>query len=100
MYQQVNLGALPAVPTTVAMFLATQSKDGTEPSTLNRRLSVIRLVHLSARLVSPHNVVEVQEVMRGIRRLYTRGVVKKEAAVDEQIKRMVFAGDAGTFQGA
>jgi len=30
--------------------------------------------------------VEIQEVMRGIRRLSTRGVVKKEAAVDEQIK--------------
>ena len=95
----MDLGALPAAPTTVAMFLATQAKDGTAPSTLNRRLSAIRLMHLGARLVSPHNAVEVQEVMRGIRRLSTRGVVKKEAAVDEQIKKMVDTCDWGTFQG-
>jgi integrase len=34
-----------------------------------------------------------------IRRLSTRGVVKKEAAVDEQIKRMVDTCDAATYQG-
>jgi site-specific recombinase XerD len=37
--------------------------------------------------------------MRGIRRLSTRGVVKKEAAVDDQIKKMVDTCDASTFQG-
>ena len=72
---------------TVAMFLAAEAKRGTAPSTLNRWLSAIRLMHLGARVVSPHNAVEIQEVMRGIRRLSTRGVVKKEAAVDAQIKK-------------
>jgi acyl-coenzyme A synthetase/AMP-(fatty) acid ligase len=43
--------------------------------------------------------VEIQEVMRGIRRLSTRGVVKKEAAVDEQIKKMVDSCDCATYQG-
>jgi len=81
------------------MFLAAQAKDGTAPSTLNRRLSAIRLMHLGARVVSPHNAVEVQEVMRGIRRLSTRGVVKKEAAVDEQIKKMVDTCDPAMYQG-
>jgi integrase len=81
------------------IFLAAQAKNGTAPSTLNRRLSAIRLMHLGARLVSPHNAVEIQEVMRGIRRLSTRGVVKKEAAVDEQIKRMVDTCDPSTYQG-
>jgi hypothetical protein len=85
----MNLVALPAAPSTVAMFLAVQAKNGTAPSTLNRRLSAIRLMHSGARVVSPHNAVEIQEVTRGIRRLSTRGAVKKEAAVDEQIKKIL-----------
>ena len=95
----MDLAALPAAPATVAMFLAAEAKNGTAPSTLNRRLAAIRLMHLGARVVSPHNAVEIQEVMRGIRRLSTRGVVKKEAAVDEQIKRMVDTVDLATYQG-
>lgn len=97
--QTMDLAALPAAPATVAMFLAAEAKRGTAPSTLNRRLSAIRLMHLGARVVSPHAAVEIQEVMRGIRRLSTRGVVKKEAAVDEQIKKMVDTCDPATYQG-
>src|SRR5882757_9301063 len=77
------------------MFLAAEAKNDAAPSTLKRRLSAIRLMHLGARVVSPHNAVEIQEVMRGIRRLSTRGVVKKEAAVDEQIKKMVDTCECG-----
>lgn len=97
--QTMDLPVLPAAAATVAMFLAAEAKNGTAPSTLSRRLSAIRLMHLGARIVSPHNAVEIQEVMRGIRRLSTRGVVKKEAAVDEQIKLMVDTCDAATYQG-
>lgn len=97
--QSVNLQALPATPTTLAMFLAAEAQRGTAPSTLNRRLAAIRLMHLGARVISPHDTVEVHEVMRGIRRLSTRGVIKKEPAVDEQIKSMVDTCDAATFQG-
>jgi hypothetical protein len=67
--QTMGLAALPAGPATVAMFLAAEAKRGTAPSTLNRRLAAIRLMHLGARVVSPHNAVEIQEVMRGIRRI-------------------------------
>jgi site-specific recombinase XerD len=95
--QTMDLATLPAAPATVAMFLAAQATNGAAPSTLNRRLSAIRLMHLGARVVSPHNPVEIQEVMRGIRRLSTRGVVKKEAAVDEQIKKMVDTCDPATY---
>jgi site-specific recombinase XerC len=97
--QTMDLATLPAAPATVAMFLASKAKNGIAPSTLNRRLSAIRLMHLGVRVVSPHNAVEVQEVMRGIRRLSTRGVIKKEAAVDEQIKKMVDTCDKATYQG-
>jgi site-specific recombinase XerD len=95
----MQLLALPAAPSTVAMFMATEAKNGTAPSTLNRRLAAIRLMHLGARVVSAHNAVEVQEVMRGLRRLSTRGVVKKEAAVDDQIKKMVDTCEPATYQG-
>jgi len=57
-------------------------------------------MHLGARSSRRNNAVEIQEVMRGIRRPLTRGVVKKEAAVDEQIKRMVDTCDPATYQGA
>jgi site-specific recombinase XerC len=97
--QVMDLAALPAAPATVAMFLAAEAKNSTAPSTLNHRLSAIRLMHLGARVVSPHNAVEIQEVMRGIRRLSPRGVVKKEAAVDAQIKKMVDTCDPATYQG-
>jgi site-specific recombinase XerD len=46
--QAMDLSALPAAPATVAMFLAAEAKKGTAPSTLNRRLSAIRLMHLGA----------------------------------------------------
>ena len=97
--QATSLPTLPAAPTTVAMFLAAEAQRGTAPSTLNRRLAAIRLMHLGARVPSPHDTVEVHEVMRGIRRLSKRGVVKKEPAVDEQIKTMVESCDVATFQG-
>ncbi len=97
--QAMDLAALPATPPTVAMFLAAEAKRGTAPSTLNRRLSAIRLMHLGARVVSPHAAIEIQEVMRGIRRLSTRGVTKKEAAVDEQVKKMVDTCDLTNYQG-
>ena len=74
--QTIDLAALPAAPATVAMSLAAEAKNGTAPSTLNRRLSAIRLMHLGARVVSPHNAVKIQEVMRGIRRLSTRGLTR------------------------
>jgi site-specific recombinase XerD len=95
----MDLAMPPAMPSTVAMFLAAQATNGTAASTLNRRLAAIRLIHLGARVQSPHDTVEVHEVTRGIRRLSTRGVIKKEAAVDEKIKRMVDTCDAETFQG-
>src|ERR1700680_3304741 len=46
--QTMDLATLPAAPATVAMFLAAEAKHGTAPSTLNRRLSGIRLMHLGA----------------------------------------------------
>ncbi|MFB3083182.1 MAG: site-specific integrase [Gammaproteobacteria bacterium] len=64
----VGLPTLPAEPETVAMFVASQAARGLSPSTLTRRLAAIRLVHLGAGHPSPHNTIQVTEVMCGIRR--------------------------------
>jgi site-specific recombinase XerD len=95
----VGLVALPAEAMTVAMFLGAQANQGKAPATLSRRLAAIRLMHLGAKLPSPHGTVEVLEVMRGIQRRSTRRVSKKTAAVAEQIKKMVDVAAPSTLQG-
>ncbi len=90
---------LPAQPSTVALFLAAQAKKKIAPSTLSRRLAAIRLMHLGARLPSPHEALEVTEVLRGIRRAWKRPVSQKAPAVAEEIKRMVDAVEPETLQG-
>jgi hypothetical protein len=89
--QSVDRASLPAEPATVALFLAGQAKLGIAPSTLGRRLAAIRLMHVGARLASPHDALQVDEVMRGIRRAWKRPVAQKAPAIDEEIKRMVDA---------
>lgn len=89
--QTVALQSLPADPDTVAMFVASQAADGLNPSTLNRRLAAIRLVHLGAGHASPHNALKVVEIMRGIRRDWAQPPAKKAAAIADDIKRMADA---------
>jgi site-specific recombinase XerD len=91
--------ALPATPTTVAIFIAAQAKLGIAPSTLGRRLAAIRLMHVGARHASPHDAIEVDEVMRGIRRAWKRPKAQKAPAVDAEIQRMVDAVEPQTLKG-
>jgi site-specific recombinase XerD len=95
----IDRPALPAEPATVALFLAAQAKLGIAPSTLGRRLAAIRLMHIGARLASPHDALQVDEVMRGIRRAWKRPVAQKAPAVDDEIKRMAGAIEPQTFKG-
>lgn len=81
------------------MFVASQADDGLNPSTLNRRLAAIRLVHLGAGHASPHNALKVVEVMRGIRRDWAQPPAKKAAAIDEDVKKMVDAVEPETRMG-
>lgn len=97
--QGVALTPLPAEAQTIAMFVASQAADGLSPSTLTRRLSAIRLVHLGAGHASAHNTIQVTEVMRGIRRDWGRPSAKKAPAIDEEIKQMADAVEAGTAKG-
>lgn len=97
--QTVALASLPADPDTVAMFVASQAAEGLNPSTLNRRLAAIRLVHLGAGHASPHNALKVVEVMRGIRRDWAQPPARKAAAIDEDVKRMADATETQTRMG-
>jgi site-specific recombinase XerD len=97
--QTVALGPLPAEPDTVAMFVASQAANGLSPSTITRRLAAIRLVHLGANHPSPHNTIQVMEVMRGIRREWAKPPEKKAPAIDEEIKLMADAVESGTAKG-
>jgi len=97
--QTVALPSLPADPDTVAMFVASQAADGLNPSTLNRRLAAIRLVHLGAGHASPHNALKVVEVMRGIRRDWAQPPAKKTAAIDDDVKNMADAVEPQTRMG-
>jgi site-specific recombinase XerD len=84
----VALAPMPAAPETVAMFVASQAAAALSPSTLTRRLAAIRLVHLGAGHPSPHDTLQVVEVMRGIRRDWGKPPAKKAPAIDEEIKQM------------
>jgi site-specific recombinase XerD len=95
----VACAALPAEPSTVAIFLAAEAKRGIAPSTLSRRLAAIRLMHVGAKVASPHDAIEVEEVLRGVRRRSKRPVNRKTPAVDEDIKRLVDAVEPQTLKG-
>jgi len=71
------------------MFVASQAADGLNPSTLTRRLAAIRLVHIGAGNPSPHNTIQVTEMMRGIRRDWGRPPDRKAPAIKQVIKQMV-----------
>ena len=88
--------ALPSDPSTVARFIAAQAEMGIAPATLSRRLSAIRLIHLSARLLPPTDAFVVHKAMREIRRARKLPIPRKAPAVDRDIIRMVNAVDLGT----
>ena len=95
----VGLATLPAEPETVAIFVASEAVGGLSPSTLTRRLAAIRLIHLGAGHPSPHNTIQVTEVMLGIRRAWGKPPDRKAPAVDEEIKRMIDAVEPETNKG-
>jgi len=97
--EAVDCVPLPATPHTVALFLAAEATLGRAPPTLGRRLAAIRLMHVGARLASPHDAIEVDEVLRSIRRTFKRPSAQKSPAVDEEIKRMVDAVEPQTLRG-
>lgn len=96
---QVELVPLPAEPSTVALYLAAEATAGKAPSTLNRRLAAIRLVHLGAKQRPPHDAPEVTNVLNGVRRSWKRPPRQKAPAVDADVKRLVDGVTPQTLRG-
>jgi len=95
----MQIESLPAEPETVAMFIAAEADDGRATSTLEHRLSAIRLMHLGQGVASPHNTLPVLEVLRGVRRSRKRissTPNRKAPILDADIKRLVdmYRGDS------
>lgn len=95
----LKLVPLPATAHTVALYLSAEAKLGRAPSTLGRRLAAIRLMHIGAHHLSPHDAIEVAEVLRGIRRAWKRPPAQKAPAIDEEVKRTVDAAEPQTMKG-
>jgi len=81
--------SLPALPETVAAFLAAEAGSGVKPSTLGRRVAAIRYAHKLASLPTPTDAEAVKATLRGIRRTFGGGKVKKAPAVAAKMKGMV-----------
>jgi len=97
--EDMKLSPLPANPETVAMFLAQEADTGLSPSTIRRRLSAIRIVHLGMEEPSPHDHIKVVEVMRGIIRSCIQPPKQKTPILEGDIKRMVDAVEPETRLG-
>jgi integrase len=84
-----GLAAIPALPGTVATFLAAQAGDGAKPSTLSRRLAAIRYVHASANQPSPTAHEAVKATLAGIRRAQGVAPDRKAPITAERLLQMV-----------
>ena len=75
--KRMKLGALPAAPDTVALYLSKMAKE-LKGSSLKRRVTAIRKIHELSNHPSPTKSERVKSVLRGI--LRTTGEAQKHAA--------------------
>ena len=96
----VNRPSLPADTDTVAAFLASEADAGKAVSTIRRRLAAIRLLHIANDLPSPHESLQVTEVLQGIaREKRDRPVRQAKPALEADIKALVDAIDLTSLAG-
>jgi len=86
--QAHGLGALPAAPATVALYL-TSAAERCKPATLTRRLTAISHAHQAAEHPSPTTSATVRAVASGIRRAKGTAQQGKAAAVTDEVRLMV-----------
>ena len=88
-----RLCALPALPETVAAFLAGEAARGIKPSSIGRRVAAIRYAHkLSGRDDPPTKSEVVKATVRGIRRTLGAAQVRKTPATADKVVAMVATG--------
>jgi integrase len=82
------LDPLPALPATVAAYLAYEVGQNLRPSTLGRRLAAIQYAHQHAGLEPPTNAEVVRATLRGIRRTLGTARLRKAPATAARAKAM------------
>jgi site-specific recombinase XerD len=84
-----DLSALPATPSTLATFLATEAKRGMKVSSLERRLAGIRYAHVLAGHSPPGQSEAVKATLRGVRRTIGTAQKRKDPLTADRIRAMV-----------
>ena len=97
--QQLEFSPLPASEAVLLAFLAAQSDEGKAPSTIQRRLVAIRLVHQGSGFELPDRSFEVSELMKGIRRRWLHPKARKTPAVAADVMAMVDCVDPESNKG-
>jgi site-specific recombinase XerD len=90
-----GVSSLPALPETVAAYLASEAESGLKPSTISRRCAAIRYAHKVAGHEPPTNAEAVKATLRGIRRSTGVAPVRKAPAVAEIMRDMAHAAPTG-----
>lgn len=89
--QERGLASLPALPDTVALYLAAGADAGLKASTLQGRLSAISQAHKTASLETPTRSAAVHLVWSGIRRTIGTAQEGKAPTLVEDLRSMVAA---------
>jgi site-specific recombinase XerD len=87
--EQNNLSALPALPSTIVMYLAARAKGGGKVASLQRYLASISAAHKTAGHASPTHDPVVKRTMQGVRRKLGTKQKQKTAAVADEVALMV-----------
>jgi site-specific recombinase XerD len=86
--QERDLDPLPALPATVAAYLAYEVGQNLRPSTLGRRLAAIQYAHQEAAHEPPTKAEAVKATLRGIRRTLGIARRRKSPATANKVKAM------------
>jgi hypothetical protein len=90
-----SVSALPAIPESVAAFLACEVERDIRSSTIGRRVAAIRYAHKLAGYAVPTDDERVKATVRGIRRTIGTAARKKAPATAERVIAMAFGTGAG-----
>lgn len=87
--ESIGHAPLPALPTTVVMFLTYQANEGIQPATLTRRLAAIKMIHEAHDHEPPTQHKLVRATLKGIKREKGIAPKKKAPATAERIADMI-----------
>ena len=94
-----DVEALPAIPETVALYLAVRAEAGVVPATIQRSLAAIAKAHRVAGHPSPRDAESVRAVLRGIGRTHGVAQTGVDPVCVDELRAMVAALDVDTLAG-